>query len=374
MHNEARQLASQGFAKIVELEGIRGLAACLIVFFHIPLWNSSLDMGIKNNGYLMVELFFVLSGFVISVAYGDKINTIGDLLRFQFLRFGRLYPVHLLFLLLFVCVEIAKGFASQVLGLEVKSEAFHTNSVSAIFQHLFLLQAIGPTNNAVTFNAPAWSISVEFYTYLIFGAIVFFGSSRKTFLFFLITSLSLVSLVSEVTFGFERLLKCTAGFFLGCLVARCCDVLNWRLPRHASVLFFFVLLLFLQLKTPHQYDIAIFPLSAALVGSLVLSGSGSLNIFLRTKFIVWLGSISYSLYMSHMLVIWVFDNILSRVLKRPGAVLKSGLFIAQASITEAALFCLAVAVVVLIVSVGVHRFIEVPMRIKSRRFAFSKLT
>ena len=91
----------QNSKKIEELESIRGLAALLVVFFHIPKWNPILNIGIINNGYLMVEVFFVLSGFVIFNAYTNKINTSKDLLRFQFLRLGRLYPVHLTFLLFF---------------------------------------------------------------------------------------------------------------------------------------------------------------------------------------------------------------------------------------------------------------------------------
>jgi peptidoglycan/LPS O-acetylase OafA/YrhL len=55
--------------KIEELESIRGLAALLVVFFHIPIENSYLDIGIIKNGYLMVDLFFVLSGFVIYNSY-----------------------------------------------------------------------------------------------------------------------------------------------------------------------------------------------------------------------------------------------------------------------------------------------------------------
>ena len=88
--------------KILELESIRGLAAVLIFFFHIPKWNPLLNIGIINNGDLVVELFFVLSGFVIYRTYENKIFNVKDLLRFQFLRFGRLYPVHFLFLLVFI--------------------------------------------------------------------------------------------------------------------------------------------------------------------------------------------------------------------------------------------------------------------------------
>jgi peptidoglycan/LPS O-acetylase OafA/YrhL len=62
--------------KIYELESVRGLAALLIVIYHIhhiSLWNSFFNFEIIKNGYLMVELFFVLSGFVIYNSYFEKI-------------------------------------------------------------------------------------------------------------------------------------------------------------------------------------------------------------------------------------------------------------------------------------------------------------
>lgn len=59
--------------KIHELESIRGIAALLIVVHHIPSWNALFyDITIIKNASLMVELFFVLSGFVIFKAYSEK--------------------------------------------------------------------------------------------------------------------------------------------------------------------------------------------------------------------------------------------------------------------------------------------------------------
>lgn len=163
----------QSHTKIEELESIRGLAALLVVFFHIPKWNTLLDIGIINNGYLMVELFFVLSGYVIYTAYAHKIINRNDLFRFQFLRFGRLYPVHFVFLVAFIFIEIAKYIAQSKLGItSPNTQPFRENNLTAIIQQLFLVQAIGPTHNTTTFNGPAWSISVEFYTYLVFGMCV----------------------------------------------------------------------------------------------------------------------------------------------------------------------------------------------------------
>lgn len=64
-HTRAQQEIYPNSAKIKELESIRGLAAFLVVFYHLPKWNPILDIRLVNNGYLMVHLFFVLSGFVI---------------------------------------------------------------------------------------------------------------------------------------------------------------------------------------------------------------------------------------------------------------------------------------------------------------------
>jgi peptidoglycan/LPS O-acetylase OafA/YrhL len=64
-YERTQQEQYQNHTKIEELESIRGLAALLVVFFHIPKWNIMFDIGIINNAYMMVDLFFVLSGFVI---------------------------------------------------------------------------------------------------------------------------------------------------------------------------------------------------------------------------------------------------------------------------------------------------------------------
>ena len=180
-----QQKFQQSSTKVEELESIRGLAALLVVFYHIPKWNPLLEIGIINNGYLMVELFFVLSGFVIYNAYSEKIVSIKDLIRFQFLRFGRLYPVHFFFLIIYIFIEVAKYLVQ--LKFEISSpnsQPFIENNLMALFQQIFLIQAIGPTGNSLTFNGPAWSISVEFFTYLMFGVITLLFHKNKVIFFF----------------------------------------------------------------------------------------------------------------------------------------------------------------------------------------------
>ena len=95
-------------------KSIRGIAALLVVLFHMPFWNSTIyDTHIIRNSYYMVDLFFVLSGFVMFLNYGERLRSAKDLARFQLLRIGRLYPVHLLFLLIALLAAVGKWFAAR---------------------------------------------------------------------------------------------------------------------------------------------------------------------------------------------------------------------------------------------------------------------
>ena len=367
------QEPQQSQTKIEELESIRGLAALLVVFFHIPKWNTLLDIGIINNGYLMVELFFVLSGYVIYTAYAQKITNKKDLLRFQFLRFGRLYPVHFLFLVVWFFIELVKYIAQSKLGITTFGlQPFAKNDLIAFIQHLFLIQAIGPTGRWLTFNGPAWSISVVFYTYFIFGICVFFATKKKNLLFSIIAFASVISLASQTTFGFENLLRCLAGFFVGCLTVLFTKSLKIKVPKYASLLVLAAIVYFLQIKTTKQYDVTIYFLTATLIASLVLSKNGYLNYALNFKALTWLGSISYSIYMSHIIIIWVVDVIIRRISNKP-IINISGNRTAQLTDIETLIACGALVLIVLLVSAFVYGFIEKPMREKSRRFVFHSL-
>jgi peptidoglycan/LPS O-acetylase OafA/YrhL len=375
MDNAPGLIGSPQRRKINELESLRGLAALLVVFFHIPKWNSSMDVGIINNGYLMVELFFVLSGFVIFNAYGKNIESTRDLVRFQFLRFGRLYPVHILFLLIFLLIEIAKYVTQSKFGIvSPNSQPFKESSFTALIQHIFLVQAIGPTGNHNTFNVPSWSISVEFYTYLIFGGIVLLGRKGYRDLIFLIIAIaSVVMLASAATFGFEDLLNGLAGFFVGCLTAVIVQNMTLKVSRVLSLILFLAIVAFLQIKTSKTYDVAIYFLTAGLIGALVLQKNGLLNSVLRLNILTWLGAISYSLYMSHAAVEWVANQIFRVILKVPEVIAASGRSIPQLSGYSAFLGVSFIVILSLVVSSLVYKFVEKPFRERSREFAFSRL-
>jgi peptidoglycan/LPS O-acetylase OafA/YrhL len=373
MEKKEQQEIYQKSPKIEELESIRGIAAFIIIFFHLPKWNPILDIGLLNNGYIMVDVFFVLSGFVIFNAYSTKINTKKDLFRFQLLRFGRIYPVHLLFLIVYLGIEIAKYFIITKLGVGSHNFIpFETNNFSAFLKNIFLISSVLP-NQSLTYNFPAWSISVEFYTYLVFAASIIITKKRKVMFFTAVSFISLLMLYTENTFGFDPILRCFAGFFIGCLTANFTKGIEINLPNFYSVIAFFVIFSFIHFKSTKDFDILIYFLTAAMIATIVLSKNGTLKTILQFRFFTWLGAISYSVYMSHAAIEFLINNFIKFVLKKPIVNLVNGEIIVQLSQLETLFACVVVVSAVLIVSALVHKFIEKPMREKSRRLVFSKL-
>ncbi|WP_019923032.1 acyltransferase [Duganella zoogloeoides] len=359
-------------SKIEELESLRGLAALLVVFFHLPKWNPVLHVGFIDSGYLMVQLFFVLSGFVIYNAYATRISSGMDLVKFQFLRFGRLYPVHFLFLMAYLSIEIAKYIAATKFGVSgPNARPFEENTVQALVQQIFLLQAIGPTGNATTFNIPAWSISTEFYTYLLFALILLFAKKAKDIVFLVIVVVSLFMLASGQTFGTVELLRCFAGFFLGCLTAKLMNKLTFQVPGYCAYIVILIIGIYLQFKPLGSYDLFIYLLTVLLILSLVLAKDGPAKEMLRAKVLIWLGSISYALYMSHTIVIWVANQVFRFVLKRPEIMIE-GKSYPQLSTVETGVAIVIVMAAVLVLSQIVYVVVEKPMREKSRRVVFRK--
>ncbi len=357
----------QPIRKIDELESLRGIAALLVVFFHMPKWHPALMNPLFDNAYLMVELFFVLSGFVIQTAYGNALRTGAEVLRFQFLRFARLYPVHLLFLLVFLGIEAAKWLIVTKTGVDDPATApFAVNDLRAFVENLFLLNGVLP-GRPLTFNYPAWSISVEFWTYLIFALTVLWLRAGRLVVFALLATGALALLASGAAAGWENILKCVAGFFLGCLTAALVHRIPQRLPARAVPLAFAAMLAFLLTKPPHAWDLAVFPLSVALVLALVAARDGGVTQALRARGLIWLGAVSYPVYMSHAAVLWVANQIVRFSGDRAELADASGRMIPQLSLPLTILAALAVLATVLAVSAVVHLWVEQPLRDRSRR-------
>src|SRR4029077_20772932 len=149
------------------LDSWRGICALLVAAHHLEARGFIYWQPLVRNAWLFVDFFFVLSGFVIAHAYGEKLSDGDDIKAFVLRRFGRLWPLHVTVLLTLVAIELSRLEIAHIHPIAGEHPAFTADrSVYAIITNLALVQALG-LHSFDTWNGPAWSIGVEFYTYLI---------------------------------------------------------------------------------------------------------------------------------------------------------------------------------------------------------------
>ena len=148
-----------------KLDALRGLAACLVVLHHSPFCYGEQPVSLVANSYLFVDFFFLLSGFVMCHAYGQRILSGMSMRDYVVLRLGRLYPLHLFMLLATVAYTGLKA-ALFAYGFGNEQDFSHNHGFSFI-TNVLLVHSLG-LHEELTWNTPSWSISVEFYTYLVF--------------------------------------------------------------------------------------------------------------------------------------------------------------------------------------------------------------
>jgi peptidoglycan/LPS O-acetylase OafA/YrhL len=222
--------------RLHSLDALRGLAALAVVFWH---WQNffltpsgtgrTIDLAsqplyglfrpLYDSGYLAVDLFFVLSGFVFHWLYAQALAerqiSAGS---FALLRFSRLYPLHLATLPL---VAVGQWVYNQMEG---RAFVYPHNDLQHFLLHLTFLPSIG-LERGLAFNAPVWSVGVELVLYALFFAVCRLRWSQPLFLvgasllgFFVLSRLYL------------PLGRGVGAFFLGCFLYLC---YRWVLARPA---------------------------------------------------------------------------------------------------------------------------------------------
>jgi peptidoglycan/LPS O-acetylase OafA/YrhL len=270
----------------------------------------------------MVDFFFVLSGFVIAYRYQEQIKNLHDCINFQTKRFLRLYPLHLIMLIAFLGVECSKYIAQTYFGLNSNVSPFSVNDATSFIFNLLLLQNI--FQGTLTWNGPSWSISSEFYTYILFATLTASVYKKRVMYFialFIIISLSFYLLLISNMSSSNGLLRCLYSFFLGVLVYHIHTHLALKIP---SALVYLVLLLSIisicLTGGEDVIDINIFVplLFSILIYSLLTSPEDMyFKTILQNKFLIRLGTISYGIYMVHILVWWIIIQSLRLVFKFP---------------------------------------------------------
>jgi peptidoglycan/LPS O-acetylase OafA/YrhL len=177
------------------LTGLRFILALWIAVFHFGDMYDHAGMGswpIMKAGVARVDVFFVLSGFVLTHVYWMRTAAKFDFAGFLQARFARLFPLHMLALTLL----LALVGAAHLMGAAQETQGY---GVQGFFANVFLLQAWAIPGSG-KWNFPAWTISAEFTGYLLFPLFLMLATCfRRAPLLFLVCTITFV-LILDVMF------------------------------------------------------------------------------------------------------------------------------------------------------------------------------
>jgi peptidoglycan/LPS O-acetylase OafA/YrhL len=294
------------------LDGLRGLAAVVVVIFHfMEIVISDFSKNFISHGYLAVDFFFCLSGFVIAYAYDNRIADM-TLKTFIKLRLIRLQPLviigSILGLLTFLFDPYRNLYA--IYGFKETALIFITSAflipypvVSERYFNLFNL------------NAPVWSLFWEYVANLVYATILFKATNKILAPLVLLAAIVLfyISAHSGSLLGgwsggtfFDGLARISFSFLMGMLIFRS----NWIIKNKIGLLGMSVLLL-LAFLTPHnkEWNWLVDFLVVVLYFPLIVSlGSGANLASTHTQINKLSGDISYPLYMTHYPFLWIFGS------------------------------------------------------------------
>lgn len=313
---------------IKALTGLRIIAALWVVLFHFRpmLADASPDFRenlapVLNCGAQGVDLFFILSGFVLTWNYLDRMGqswSLREHLHFLWLRLARVWPVYLVTLHLAALLVIL----TLHFGHTPLPEAGKLTAISYVRQVLMVQLWFQPYFDESSWDGPAWSISAEWLAYLMFGGLVLVifrmtHATRARTLIWLAFAASLPPVMMLLASGqfytpWSWLPRIVTQFIAGALAAAAVRRLRpsdrtRRVAGYVSLLLIAAIVGILYWYDAHPITGVID--SSGVVDMLFVPvvltlaiGVGSLPRLLSTRVMVYGGQISFCLYMVHELV------------------------------------------------------------------------
>ncbi|WP_428328991.1 acyltransferase family protein [Mucilaginibacter sp.] len=307
------------------LDGLRGVAAIIVVTFHIFETNSGGNRfgQFINHGYLAVDFFFLLSGFVVAYAYDDRW---GKMTQWDFYkrRLIRLQPMVIMGSLIGAALFYFQGGA-----------AFPLIDGTPVWKML-LVMLLGFTmiplpvsmdirgwQEMHPLNGPAWSLFFEYVANILYALIIRKFSKLVLSIFVVLSALLLINYLvtgpqgdviggwsidkTQLYIGFARLLY---PFFAGVLLCRLGKLIHIKNAFAVCSVLIVIVLFFPRLGGPEHlwmngiYEafsiIVIFPLIVA------IGAGGSITGKFSAKVCTFLGNISYPIYITHYPLIYVY--------------------------------------------------------------------
>lgn len=309
--------------KFQSLEALRGVAAVMVVLFHSIFYSSMIPNQFVIHSDLFVDFFFVLSGFVMSYAYQDKIGCSIRFKDFLLLRIARLYPLHLFTLVLWVPYVLIQIYAYQH-GIG-SSDPAEKQNFSSFLMNLFFLQSLAP-NGGAGWNWPSWSVSIEFLSYLIFYIYLVVIRNKKD----LFGPLFILLIAYIELSHFDNILRTDAvaifrgigGFFSGIFIYRVFQTVSFEIKSaaYATILEFLVLALMFYVISHYSQENKIYYFLSIVSFSFVvyifaLQSKGLISQLLNTNFPQYIGKLSFSIYLTHGIILAASSNIAIYIIK-----------------------------------------------------------
>lgn len=319
--------------RIIKYDFLRGILSFLVVFHHMPdYWfNVEFILIFKKQLFLSVDYFFLLSGYLITSKYGNlSFNNVHIFIK---KRFFRLYPL-LIFTSILFCIALI--FRYHLFNISNSDQIFifsKSNYITSLFDNLFLSSSSTILGSLNLINTPSWSVSAEFVSYFIFSFQALFVKKFRiifsTLSFFLLLYLLFLDnkIFSSTTYGFAR---GYIGFYIGGLILIIKQNIN---VSHYNLLFFSVFSSFIAIICSALLFTNFFThlfIYLAIVFSFycfTLLESDIKSTSVISKFCVFLGSISYSIYLNHYLIILIMDNLFGNTIKTVYLFLSTYLFV-----------------------------------------------
>jgi peptidoglycan/LPS O-acetylase OafA/YrhL len=284
------------------LTGIRGVGAVWVVMFHA---QNKLHLPVTGVGYLGVDMFFLLSGFVLSLAHRDLVLSWASYRDFLRARVARIFPLHWAVLALLAAILVVYP--------PIYRDDARPYGAWSLLSSLALTQNWG-FGRPLTWNSPAWSLSTEWLASLAFPAFLF--ASRRVSRPAVAAALCAGCIAGFVGFmwltdqpdgnlaGAPGILRTALEFGAGCLLYRI-----WAAGARANRLVALAgaAMAIAGVTVPGWANLAMFGFPILIL--LAATPSSVVAKVLSWRWMVFLGEISYSVYLTHWPLLLVSDRV-----------------------------------------------------------------
>lgn len=303
--------------KILALDSLRGFGACIIAFFwhyhhfvphSYPL--ASLFQVFYDYGWYMVEVFFLISGFVMAYSYKEKI--LSETINFKSYIIKRMKHIYPLMLITLLFVTLEEYIHIRLTG---RLFAYGDFDVSHFLLNLFCVQC-GWFCSEFSFNVPAWCISVELLLYIVFFITVFcFRKHQKLNLlaYCFIVFAGIITYIMKWDYPILNfpMARGIISFFIGCILYELYDLFPSK-RVHIAYIFLTEMVMLLVITKIKGYgywsDMELgFTIFCAPAIVWISINLGWIRKVLEWKPFVWWGSCSLSVYLWHFPVQCLFS-------------------------------------------------------------------